>query len=233
MPPSLPFRWVNPFKPTSSDPNTSTIYTQSTPLHIDPNIDPRAIAQASIYDHVSQRSDFDSDERTTDDEEPVAEYHNIRHISTEYGTAVDCRQWMCGDQPQQEVQQSQEQSQRPALRRGSAYSSIQAVLRRFSWGSSSPSSSPSSSSPHLPPPLKLPLSPSFLSPGYGATPDEAPEEYPLAFAKAGEVEVREGETEQISPATWDMRLRKKSLRESVGDWFAALRGEEREGEREW
>ena len=45
----------------------------------------------------------------------------------------------------------------------------------------------------------------------------------MAFAKAGEIEVRQGETEQISPAMWDMRLRKKSLRESVGEWFAGLR----------
>lgn len=55
----------------------------------------------------------------------------------------------------------------------------------------------------------------------------------MAFAKAGEVEVRQGETEQISPAMWDVSLRKRSFRESAGEWFAGLRrgSAEREGVR--
>lgn len=240
----MPFRWVNPFRSTSRDSNTSTntIYTQPTLLPVDHSIDHRATAQAATYNQGSHPFALDIEEGTTgDDDEPVVEYHTIRHIPTEYGTAVDHRQWT-RENPGQVQAQEQEQAERPALRRGSAYSSIQAMLRRFSWGSSSssPSPSPASSSPSpspsdLPPPLELQLSPapSFLSSGYAGTLDEAPEEDPLAFAKAGEVEVRQGETEQISPAMWDMRLRKKSLRESVGEWFSGLRrgSAEREGVR--
>lgn len=99
------------------------------------------------------------------------------------------------------------------------------MLRRFSWGSSSHSSS----SQYLAPPLEI--STSFLSLGYDVTPDEAPEEDPLAFAKEGVVEVRQGETEQISPAVWDVRLKRRGLRESVGDWLAGLR--KSGAEREW
>ena len=92
MPPSIPFRWVDSFRRTSRDSNTSTIYTQPTAFPIDPSIDPRVTVQASTYNNGSHRFALDIEEGFTDDDEPIVEYHTIRHIPTEYGTAVDHRQ---------------------------------------------------------------------------------------------------------------------------------------------
>ncbi|KAK0118857.1 hypothetical protein ONS95_007732 [Cadophora gregata] len=215
MPSSLPFRWINAFKPTPFNSNTDLLQYSTVP--IDPHLDPRLTAQASIYNHTSYHPNFESDEGTTNNKEAVVEYKNIRHMQPQYVTRVDSRQWRRAQiQEDQEARQVKEQSQCPSLRRGSVYARIQAMLQTISWASFS-----SSCSSEPLPSIEFPHPSSTFS--YDATANEAPEEDPLAFAKVGEVEVREGETEQISPTICDVSLGERGMRESAGSCFAAFR----------